>query len=138
MNRVLVGVLSAVLLSCGTGADTTGVTSDSFVQVMVELRRAANEAAGDTAAFAARRQQILLDAGVTEEQLHGFVEAHGRNVEHMARIWETINTRLSDLEEQPLDAEAPADGSGTEGVRSDEVPWQQAEPTPARQTESEP
>jgi hypothetical protein len=138
MNRVLVGILSAALLSCGTGADTTGVTSDSFVQVMVELRRAANQAAGDTAAFAARREQILLGAGVTEEQLHEYVEAHGRNVEHMARIWETINTRLSDLDEQPLDADVPADADGTEGVRQEEDPWQQAEPPPARQTESEP
>jgi hypothetical protein len=138
MNRVLLGILSAALLSCGTGADTTGVTDDSFVQVMVELRRAANQAAGDTTAFAARREQILLDAGVTEEQLQDYVETHGRNVEHMARLWETINTRLSDIEEEPLDAEAPADDSGTEGVRSDEEPWQQAEPPPARQTESEP
>jgi hypothetical protein len=138
MNRVLVGILSAALLSCGTGAETTGVTSDSFIQVMVELRRTASQAAGDTVAFAARREQILLDAGVTEEQLREYVEAHGHNVEHMARIWETINTRISDLEEQPLDAEAPADDSGSEGVRSDEEPWQQAEPPPARQTESEP
>jgi hypothetical protein len=104
----------------------------------VELRRAANEAAGDTAAFAARREQILLDAGVTEEQLHAYVEAHGRNAEYMARIWETINTRLSDIEEQPLDAESPPDESGSEGVHSDEEPWQQAEPPPERQTESEP
>jgi hypothetical protein len=101
MNRVLVGILSAVLLSCSPGADSTVVSSDSFIQVMVDLRRAANEAAGDTAAFAARREQILLDAGVTEEQLHAYVEAHGRDVGHMARVWETINSRLSPLEEQP-------------------------------------
>jgi hypothetical protein len=138
MNRVLVGILSATLLSCGAGAETTGMTSDSFIEVMVELRRTANQAAGDTIAFVARREQILLEAGITEEQLREYVEAHGRDVEHMARIWEAINTRLADLEEQPLDAEAPADDSGLEGVRSDEEPWQQAEPPPARQTESEP
>jgi hypothetical protein len=138
MNRILVGILSAALLSCGTGAETTGVTSDSFIEVMVELRRTANQAAGDTVAFAARRVQILLDAGTTEEKLREYVEAHGRNVEHMARIWEAINTRLSHLEEQLEDAGAPADGSVTEGVHSDEEPWQQAEPPPAHQTESEP
>jgi hypothetical protein len=121
MKRVLVGILSAALLSCGTNAETTGVTSDSFIEVMVELRRTANEAAGDTVAFAARREQILLDAGVTEEQLREYVEAHGRNVEHMARIWEMINTRLADIEEQPLDTEAPADDSGAEGVHSEAV-----------------
>jgi hypothetical protein len=139
MNRVLVGILSAVLLSCSPGADSAIVTSDSFIQVMVDLRRAANQAAGDTAAFAARREQILLDAGVTEEQLHAYVEAHGRDVEHMARVWETINTRLSQLEEQPEtpDDDAPADGSGTEAGLPDEDPRQQNDLPPARRTASD-
>jgi hypothetical protein len=141
MNRVLVGILSAVLLSCSHGADTAVATRDSFIQVMVELRRAANQAAGDTAAFAARREQILLDAGVTEGQLHAYIEVHGRDVEHMARVWETINTRLSDLEEQPEpleDADPPAGESGTEAVLPDGDAPQQNDSPPARRPAADP
>jgi hypothetical protein len=65
---------------------------------MVELRKAAR-GVQDTTAFAARRQAILADAGVTEAQLRAYLTTHIRDLEHLAAVWESINVRLA--EEEP-------------------------------------
>lgn len=101
MNRklkLLALVLSAGLwASCDRGHDGTGLSQTRFIEVIVELRRASLRLE-DPAAFAARKQQILADAGVTEEQLRAYITAHERDLSHMAAVWESINVRLAEPE----------------------------------------
>jgi hypothetical protein len=82
--------------ACSPGRDATGIDTDRFVDVVVELRRAAFELRGDPATFELRRDSILDDAGVTEDQLRAYVERHGTDLEHMAEVWAAINTRLAE------------------------------------------
>lgn len=83
----------------GDGAGT-GLAHDRFVDVIVSLRQAANQTYGDPAAFAAQRDRILADAGVTEQELRVYVETHARDLEHMAAVWDSVNARLADPEVQ--------------------------------------
>lgn len=98
LPRALLAVL--LLLGCGRGRGTD-LSQERFVDVMVELRQAAEQARGDTASFALRRDQVLSEAGVTHDQLQAYVEARGHDLRHMAEVWEAINARLS--ERPPVD-----------------------------------
>jgi hypothetical protein len=108
MQRGLLSVLLvtvAAVCGCARDTDTTGLPQRRFIEVIVELRRAAQD--GETAQFAARKQQILEKAGVTEEQLRAYVKTHERDLEHMAAVWESINVRLT----QPPPATTQQDSS---------------------------
>lgn len=91
-------LLTAALFACGHVDDGTGIDQSEFVDVVVELRRAARSSP-DPATFHARRQQILHDAGIGDAQLRAYVQAHSRDFEHMAAVWESINVRLSTPEQ---------------------------------------
>lgn len=100
MRAILLLLLALPLLTgCGRRADATGLGDDQFVQVMVELRRAAERTRMEPDSFPPQRDRILADAGVTEEQLLAYVQEHGTDLQHMAEIWEAINRRLA----EPLD-----------------------------------
>lgn len=91
-------MLLVSVAGCQREAEPAGLPQSRFIEVMVELRKAAREVA-DSAAFAARKQQILADKGVTEEQLRTFLTTHIRDLDHLAAVWESINVRLT--EDQP-------------------------------------
>jgi hypothetical protein len=97
---IALALLLGVLHACARD-DGAGLSTDRFVDVIVELRRAAEETRATPADFTARRDQILRDASVTEEELRAYVERHGRDVAHMATVWETVNRRLADLPDDP-------------------------------------
>jgi hypothetical protein len=82
------------LAGCERASEPAGLPQSRFIDVMVELRKAAR-GVQDTAVFAARRQQVLADAGVTEEQLRAYLTTHIRDLDHLAAVWESINVRLS-------------------------------------------
>jgi hypothetical protein len=94
-RHLLILAAATALVGCGRDGDATGVSDDRFVSVVVELRRAANETRADHGAWEARKQQILREAGVTEEQLRAYVGEHSRDLRHMAGIWEAINEGLT-------------------------------------------
>jgi hypothetical protein len=98
--KTIAAVMVVVLAfaGCGGGDAGTGITDERFVEVVVQLRRAAQQSHLDPEAFAARREQILQEAGVTEEELRAYIDAHGRDLDHMAAIWDTINARLAGSE----------------------------------------
>lgn len=100
MNRsaALLCILLATIAGCERESEPAGLPQSRFIEVMVELRRAAR-GVQDTTAFAARKQQILTDAGVTEEQLRAYLATHMRDLDHLAAVWESINVRLA--EEEP-------------------------------------
>lgn len=92
--RTFALLLASALFACGDVDHGTGINRSEFVDVIVELRRAARSTP-EPASFEARRQQILHDAGVTDAQLRAYVQAHSRDFEHMAAVWESINVRLA-------------------------------------------
>jgi hypothetical protein len=79
---------------CDRPTEPAGLAQSRFIDVMVELRKAAR-GMQDTVAFAARKQAILTDAGVTEAQLRAYLTTHIRDLDHLAAVWESINVRLA-------------------------------------------
>lgn len=93
-------VLACVLLwgtGCRSDEPTGGaggvITPEAFVEVYVELRRAALES-GDSAAWEARKREILAAHGTTAEALEAFVDSHAHDVAGLARLWDTVAARL--------------------------------------------
>jgi len=86
------------LLAAGCGADRPTregktIAPEVFIETYVELRRAAR-ALDDSAAWEARKREILNAHGVTEEALEAFVEARGGDVLFLKALWDTIEARL--------------------------------------------
>jgi hypothetical protein len=94
--RIFVMAAVAVLLAACAREPATGISDEQFIDVVVELRRAAVEHREDHEAFQARKDAILQQSGVEEEQLRQYVEVRGRDLQHMAEVWATINERLSE------------------------------------------
>jgi hypothetical protein len=98
MRRYLTLAVCALLLGgCGPGDPGMGLQQARFIEVVVELRRAAL-ASTDTAAFEIRKQQILAEAGVSEAELRAYVESHAGDFNHMAAVWDSINSRVSEAD----------------------------------------
>jgi len=94
--RGLLTVLALVMTGCAVEENTFGADDRRFVDTMVELRVAALTAGSDTAQFEELRQAVLEEHGVTETDLRAYVEAHSSDLDHMAAIWDSISTRLSE------------------------------------------
>lgn len=97
MNRV---VLMLALLMLGCEEPEPALPVETFVDVLVAVRQAAREA-GSPEAFAARRDAILQEAGVTEAELQAFVEEGVHDPKRLADAWDSAATRLR----------APAEGA---------------------------
>ena len=82
--------------SDGAAPEEDTISKDAFVQAYVALRtvglRAPNQLLPDE-----DRTRILLDEGVTEEELFAFAEIHGRDVVYMRDVWNEIEERLAAL-----------------------------------------
>jgi len=98
--RAMVVVLGFVVAACAGDGSTVGLSDERFIEAMVELRRAAMTAGSDTVQFEQRRQAILNEQGVTEDELRRYVEANSRDLYHMAAVWDSISTRLAAPEGQ--------------------------------------
>ena len=98
-RTIFLCVLLALLAGCERETEPAGLPQSRFIQVMVELRKAAR-GVQDSAAFEARKQQVLADAGVTEAQLRAYLAAHVRDLDHLAAVWESINVRLTKEEQK--------------------------------------
>src|SRR5690606_20097167 len=86
--RFMLLAMVIVAAAC-TGDDTTYAPADeSFVETVVELRRAALEAGPDTALYAELRAQVLEERGMTEDELRAYVSARSADLDHMAMIWD--------------------------------------------------
>ncbi len=92
---------SLLLMSCAGEPTSAGpeatISSQSFVEVMVQLRTSALlESSGYLPP--GEPERILAENGLTADQLRQFVATHGENVPLMADVWEEIERRVSEGE----------------------------------------
>lgn len=122
---LLAPLLIGMLLLTGCGGEPTGeevaLSADEFVEVMVALREAERESleVGEDSAgveFRRRKEEILAEHGVAQEDLRQFVVAHSADFELMEIVWDTIAQRLryvpepgdpEDPDEEPFQIERP-------------------------------
>jgi hypothetical protein len=90
-------VAAAVSLSCRR-EPAAPLAQETFVEVMVALRRASTESA-DQADFEARKQVILERAGVTEDELRAYARRASRDARALSDAYDSISARLQRLSE---------------------------------------
>jgi len=74
---------------------------DVFVGVMIDLREALRDSV-DAVGFAARRDSILLAAGVTDSMLIEFARRHGRDATYMAALWDSVDQVVNEVKQDSL------------------------------------
>lgn len=102
MRRVarLLGVLALLAAGCGKTAPATGaeraqaLSPEQFVEVYVDLRRAAHQAESPEQ-FDALKREVLHSHGISAQALLDFANAHGADLGKMSALWDTIRDRLS-------------------------------------------
>ncbi|MEX0907806.1 MAG: hypothetical protein WD054_05705 [Gemmatimonadota bacterium] len=94
MRRCLLASFTACCAGCAQTDHPAGIADEQFIEVMVELRQAANVSGGDSIAFAADRDRILRERNLSEADLGEYVKAHSSDLQHFERVWEDVNERL--------------------------------------------
>jgi len=77
------------------GGDTEVISRETFIQAYVELRVAALKSQDEELSLD-DRDRILTDLGLEEEDLLHFVEARGRDVQFMRRVWEEVDSIMTE------------------------------------------
>jgi len=89
-------LVSFACSSEGPEVEAPGVLSrEEFVRAYVELRVAALESPGEELSLETR-DRVLQELGLTEEDLLSFVEANGRDVQFMRRVWEEVDSIMTE------------------------------------------
>lgn len=99
-------ILIGVVAGCDTGLPSSGseetISDEAFVETVVALRRGTADD-GEARLSESRRDEILAERGVTEEDLFQFVEVHGRNVPRMSAVWTEVEARLTGQDPEALE-----------------------------------
>lgn len=94
LSRLLPILLVLSVPACDRRGEQAPIPDETFIQVMVDLRRAAAASAGDTSGFEAMRDSILADAGVTDSALYAWVNATAEDPERMGRVFRQIRDSM--------------------------------------------
>jgi len=115
--RFLILLLSASpLLACSSADSEEGrkdaISSEAFITAYVELRIAALRAPGQELTLQAR-DRVLRRLELEEKDLLDFVDAYGKDVQFMRRVWENVDSILEDRRRprEPGDPGDPSDPS---------------------------
>lgn len=88
-----VGLLAPAACGGGPGAGEADVLDrQTFIDTVVDLRSAALE--NDGVLELRRKETILSEHGVTEDQLVRFAEVHGQEASYMLAVWDEVQRRL--------------------------------------------
>lgn len=80
----------------GAGSGEAPIDRETFIATYLDLRLAALQSP-DREITAEARARVLTEHGVSEDELLGFVEAHGHDVPYMEAVWSEIESRLDSL-----------------------------------------
>ncbi|KPK81780.1 MAG: hypothetical protein AMS25_04940 [Gemmatimonas sp. SM23_52] len=92
-------VVLLVLQACRPATEQTRIGREEYIDIYVEILRAA-EAAPDSFAAADSARAILARREVTQGDLLDFAHQHAEDPEYLANVWVDIETRLRNPEEQ--------------------------------------
>lgn len=103
------------LVACDDGSRPDSpetIERETFIATYVALRRTGLATGGTP--DAARRDSVLAEHGVTEDDLLGFVEAHGTDVEYMDEAWREIDARIRGVSPDSANEGGTGDRDGPE------------------------
>jgi hypothetical protein len=95
---VLVLATACSLGGCRREEPAAPMERTTFVEVMVSLRRAALQSSSQED-FESRKQAILREARVTEDQLRAYARLGARDGPALADAYDTISARLQRYQE---------------------------------------
>lgn len=87
-----------MLGGCRSEPPVGPMARETFIDVMVELRRASSQNLTQEE-FEARKGEILTEANVTDSVLVEYARVYGGQLEHMAEVWDSVNARLRVVED---------------------------------------
>jgi hypothetical protein len=93
LPRVIAIVLFVGAFACRP-AEPEGLDRDTFVDVIVALRKAAREFP-DSTTFDVRKAALLREAGVTDSTLAAFIRIHNGDARFMAAVWDSIDRKVN-------------------------------------------
>jgi len=97
--RILLPVALLFLAACSSGGPAGGeaevISREVFIQAYVELRVAALKSEDEELSLD-DRDRVLGDLGLQEEDLLRFVEVRGRDVQYMRRVWEEVDSIMTE------------------------------------------
>jgi hypothetical protein len=93
MRMLLTLALLCLASACEQEPEGPQLASETFIDVMVQLRRAHEQSESD-AQFEVRRDSILRGAGVTDSTLVQWVRMRSGDVEFLTALWDSVNARL--------------------------------------------
>lgn len=100
-------LVSAVLLAAGCAEDAPEtIGREAFIETYIALRVAELTEPGEPGEdgemiSAEARERVLSEQGVTEEDLFGFVEVHGGDVDFMKAVWQEVEKRMEKMRNPP-------------------------------------
>jgi hypothetical protein len=100
LPRLIAMILFVGAFACRP-AEPEGLDRDTFIDVVVALRKAARENP-DSNAFDIQKAALLGEAGVTDSTLAEFIRIHNGDTRYMAAVWDSIDRKLN----PPADAAA--------------------------------
>jgi len=94
---LLLGLLfSSACSSDGSEVDgTPAISRSDFIEAYVDLRVAALRIPGEELTVEAR-DRVLQELGLTEDDLIHFIEVHGRDAQFMRRVWEEVDSIITE------------------------------------------
>jgi hypothetical protein len=103
-SRSMLLLLLLVMLvgACDSQGAGPGLTEARFVEIMIELRKAAFEH-DDLDEFREKRAEILQRYAVTDSALIGFARTHGSDVYRMTAVWDSVAAGLRDVNPERID-----------------------------------
>lgn len=96
------GFLAAALIfaaGCNEDAPET-ISREAFIETYMALRIAELSESGGEVISAEARERVLDEQGVTEEELFGFAEVHGGDVDFMKEVWKEVDSLLTAQREE--------------------------------------
>ena len=94
-------LLAAALAAAGCEApDTDAISRERFVETYVALR-VAELRSPEAVIPDGERERVLAEQEVTEDDLVGFAEVNGDDVDFMQEVWAEVEMKLDELRSRP-------------------------------------
>ena len=94
----LVLCIIILLLLC-VPRSSSGLSEDKFVEIYVQLSIASEIFSSDTLQLEAEKKRIFEQAGVTQDEIDGFINRLNQKPQEWSRVWKKIVEKLEERRE---------------------------------------